>query len=437
MPKLEAIHDTAVRRASLSGRPPKYTDGVVEHTPTASSSFEASLSIVTLDTPPSRLPSFDGSVYTASFPTKPLPEYHEKVDDKGFRTRSFSNVSTRLRSASFVQARKSRLCMCGMIGILSAVLLLSASISTDVYLDKPRYDSLHKLAAKIHANLPLPHDLKRASPPLRIHHDVAAVPHAYPKPPECREVDFHDPGWIVHATTSNEGQSEQFEHPSLQLRKTAGETTFTQACADQWISRGTLCDELLGNSRNGTLPEAVVDFAWTFVEDSNHWVSWKDYYATGQRRYKAEQGTRTKNFRSHDQLRYGIRSVIKNAPFMRKASLLSASLPIAGPPESQDLESHLFEQTLEGTASCRIMQAPFWLNASLAVLPSSRIQLVSHWDAFSTSLTHSITNWRTNTLPVFNSHAIESQLANIADNAETLVYLNDDAYLSKVGKTVW
>lgn len=91
-------------------------------------------------------------------------------------------------------------------------------------------------------------------------------------------------------------------------------------------------------------------------------------------------------FRSHDELKFSLRSLEVYAPWVRKVHIVTAG------------------------------QTPAWLNTD-----HPKVHLVDHRDIFRDP----------SVLPVFNSHAIESQLHRIDGLAERYVYLNDDVFLGR------
>lgn len=91
-------------------------------------------------------------------------------------------------------------------------------------------------------------------------------------------------------------------------------------------------------------------------------------------------------FRNVDELRYLLRSIERNAPWLRYIHIVTNG------------------------------QVPGWLDLS-----HPRIRLVRHADIFQDQ----------NELPTFNSHAIELNLRHIPDLAETFIYFNDDTLLGR------
>lgn len=91
-------------------------------------------------------------------------------------------------------------------------------------------------------------------------------------------------------------------------------------------------------------------------------------------------------FRSHDELRYSLRSLEMFAPWIRRVHIVTAG------------------------------QVPHWLDTD-----HPRVNLVDHREIFADP----------SVLPVFNSHAIESQLHRIPGLAERYLYLNDDVFFGR------
>ena len=247
----------------------------------------------------------------------------------------------------------------------------------------------------------------------------------------CESLSVKQPGWALHSVQYGETVSVKGHR---ELRQTPGRRQMSAQCTDLWLSKGEVCLDLLNTTGGASRPlqEASVDFVWTFVEDTPHWTDWKDAFAYGQKKFGADRGTRTKNFRSYNQLQYSVRSVFQHAAFVSNAFLLSASLPLYAAPRSEDEGS--FDHHIEAPGLCRAMQVPAWVNTS-ALQHSRRLQIIPHWDLFHTTQCSQLSDWKAQTLPVFNSHAIESQLHNVPSDADALIYLNDDIYLSRVGET--
>ncbi|WP_051970245.1 stealth family protein [Kitasatospora azatica] len=129
-----------------------------------------------------------------------------------------------------------------------------------------------------------------------------------------------------------------------------------------------------------------VDAVLTWVDDSD--PAWR------QRREQAldalaeppATGGGAERFRSRDELRYCLRSIAMYAPWIRRVFLVTDG------------------------------QRPDWLAAEHPALT-----LITHQELFADPAV----------LPVFNSHAIESQLHRIPELAEHFLYFNDDMFLGR------
>lgn len=195
---------------------------------------------------------------------------------------------------------------------------------------------------------------------------------------------------------------------------TGSQRLMSLQCADQWISKGVLCAELLTDLNKPVQAdlEAPIDVVWTFVQNTPYFQAWKDEFARKTQLSNPSQGGRARNFRDLGQLKYSMRSVSQNMPFARTGSVLSTSLPCSLPNEATAPS-----EAVDPNRPCYKMQVPPWYNLT-SEGPSSKIRFIAHWDVFSSSLKDRIT-----TLPTFNSHAIESQLINVPGLSDTLVWL--------------
>ncbi len=133
------------------------------------------------------------------------------------------------------------------------------------------------------------------------------------------------------------------------------------------------------------LPEDVrfpIDVVYTWVDGNDPvWQRSRGRYSDSG--YHAESANPAR-YISRDELRYSLRALEQNAPWVRHVYLVTAG------------------------------QRPSWLNER-----SSRITVIDHADIFDDS----------DALPTFNSHAIESQLHHIDGLSERFLYFNDDMFL--------
>ncbi|MGW6175346.1 stealth conserved region 3 domain-containing protein [Arthrobacter sp. NPDC055138] len=172
-------------------------------------------------------------------------------------------------------------------------------------------------------------------------------------------------------------------------------TVFEFASADGLV----LADERLGCTVSA-LPAAggagrpmteftePVDLVYTWVDGADaEWRRARD--AAWARIHPGELNEFAGNeerFRTHDELRYSLRSVDYFAPWANHIYLLTAG------------------------------QVPEWLDKT-----NPRITVVDHRDVFADA----------DALPTFNSHAIEAQLHRIPGLSEHFLYLNDDVFFGR------
>ncbi|MEW2075666.1 stealth family protein [Streptomyces sp. NPDC013433] len=131
-----------------------------------------------------------------------------------------------------------------------------------------------------------------------------------------------------------------------------------------------------------------IDVVYTWVDDSDPvWRASRDRVRQG---FSAdglhEQAANDSRYTSRDELRYSLRSLHQNAPWVRNIYLVTAG------------------------------QVPSWLQARHA-----NLRVVDHREIFSDA----------SALPTFNSHAIESQLHHIPGLSECFLYLNDDVFFGR------
>ncbi|MGP3774851.1 stealth family protein [Streptomyces sp. SDT5-1] len=131
-----------------------------------------------------------------------------------------------------------------------------------------------------------------------------------------------------------------------------------------------------------------IDVVYTWVDDSDPvWRASRDR-VRGDLDVSAlhEQAANDSRFTSRDELRYSLRSLHQNAPWVRNIHLVTAG------------------------------QVPAWLN-----LQHPNLRVVDHREIFSDP----------RALPTFNSHAIESQLHHVPGLSECFLYLNDDVFFGR------
>lgn len=135
---------------------------------------------------------------------------------------------------------------------------------------------------------------------------------------------------------------------------------------------------------------AEVDVVYTWVDDTDPWWQARKQRAlttlTGEDTSFHTSAISDSRFKSHDELRYSLRSLEMYANWVRNIYIVTAG------------------------------QTPKWLDLS-----NPRIRIVSHEEIFG----------QRGKLPTFNSHAIESQLHHISGLSEHFLYLNDDVFFGR------
>jgi hypothetical protein len=131
-----------------------------------------------------------------------------------------------------------------------------------------------------------------------------------------------------------------------------------------------------------------VDIVYTWVDGVDpRWCSRKARYANADQLAELHDSAANEaRYFSRDELRYSLRSVAMYAPWVRRIHIVTDE------------------------------QIPSWLN-----LDHPKIRVIDHKEIFSDP----------SVLPVFNSHAIESQLHHIPDLAEHYLYFNDDFFIGR------
>ncbi|TAP27131.1 stealth conserved region 3 domain-containing protein [Arthrobacter sp. S41] len=132
-----------------------------------------------------------------------------------------------------------------------------------------------------------------------------------------------------------------------------------------------------------------IDAVYTWVDSAD--PEWQTAYREFKQSVPAGEAHPTSRdlgrYTSRDELKYSLRSLEMNMPWIRNIYLVTAG------------------------------QVPSWLNTE-----NTKIKLVSHAEIFDTP---------EECLPTFNSHAIETQLANIEGLSEHFIYVNDDIFFGR------
>ncbi|WP_324651088.1 stealth conserved region 3 domain-containing protein [Georgenia sp. H159] len=167
-------------------------------------------------------------------------------------------------------------------------------------------------------------------------------------------------------------------------RRQAWTTHLTSA---QWLDA-----DARGSVETGGLPHLFdvtgpIDAVYTWVDGEDAEWNARRLAALGvPAAQRTAEATHSARFRSHDELRYSLRSLEMFAPWVRRVHIVLAG------------------------------QVPEWLDTD-----HPRLRVVDHREIFTDP----------GVLPVFNSHAIESQLHHIPELAEQYLYLNDDVFFGR------
>ncbi|MER6452461.1 stealth family protein [Streptomyces sp900105245] len=131
-----------------------------------------------------------------------------------------------------------------------------------------------------------------------------------------------------------------------------------------------------------------IDVVYTWVDgnDPVHAARRQAHLSDGTAPRIHARETGASRYTSHDELKYSLRSLQMYAPFVRTVYLVTDG------------------------------QTPDWLDTS-----ATGIQVIDHKDVFSDPTA----------LPVFNSHAIETQLHHIEGLSEHYLYFNDDVFVGR------
>jgi hypothetical protein len=158
-------------------------------------------------------------------------------------------------------------------------------------------------------------------------------------------------------------------------------TRLASRCAGSEPELDTHADFVYDQADDVTFP---VDVVYTWVDGSD--PAWLTRRAAVSEDSSEVESTRAARFLSRDELRFSLRSLHANAPWVRNVFIVTDD------------------------------QQPPWLRDDV---PGVRV--VSHREIFRDQ----------SVLPTYNSHAIESQLHHIDGLSEHFVYLNDDMFIGR------
>lgn len=132
-----------------------------------------------------------------------------------------------------------------------------------------------------------------------------------------------------------------------------------------------------------------IDAVYTWVDSSD--PEWQTSYGKFKNSVPAAGSHPTSRdiarYTSRDELKYSLRSIEMNMPWIRNIYLVTAG------------------------------QTPRWLDTS-----NSKIKVIDHADIFESP---------EDCLPTFNSHAIETQISRISGLSEHFIYVNDDIFFGR------
>ncbi|VDC02620.1 unnamed protein product [Peniophora sp. CBMAI 1063] len=196
--------------------------------------------------------------------------------------------------------------------------------------------------------------------------------------------------------------------PSRSISGTPNWQHIPSSCLELILSDGASCT-------SDTMPEAQLDFVWTWVNSSDPvWhrarasISARLMGKAGEVDVDDEEGIA--HNRNYDELRHSIRSVLAHfQPYIRQFTILTS-----------DFASSVEESGLSPVL--RLGQVPQWLNST---------QDPSTWrdDGVRLRIQHHANLFKPYFETIFNNLAIESQFSNIQGVDDIFVYMNDDTYL--------
>lgn len=158
------------------------------------------------------------------------------------------------------------------------------------------------------------------------------------------------------------------------------------SCLEDWVGAGQLCAPLVQSP--AVLEASAMSVLWTWSNGSD------PYWAAAQQAYHGTRNSR--HFRTHNELRYSLRSVLRNLP----ANLLRGF--------------YLYTSDLPSTEGRKGL-LPSWLSTSMSQ-QSILVQPIFPHQVFKSSasrLLAEVNQWRQDALPTFNSMAIESQFPSV------------------------
>ncbi|KAJ7486619.1 hypothetical protein FB451DRAFT_1227651 [Mycena latifolia] len=208
------------------------------------------------------------------------------------------------------------------------------------------------------------------------------------------------------------------------IRSIASQAAVSDDCVEQWIAHG-----IWGSCQ---VEESKIDLIYTWVNGSDplhHKVRQK---ALANLNFASIHATNPKpkeaRFREHDELRYSLRSVRKATSSWKYTAVHLVTADV-NPEDPSNPDG-------------RLGLVPQWLNMDF-IPPRSDAGPPPVYLHHDSELFHLIPSgprqpssqevdaWRNNTLPTFNSHAVESQIPNLDPHlvSENIITLNDDNFM--------
>ncbi|KAJ7750763.1 hypothetical protein B0H14DRAFT_2981816 [Mycena olivaceomarginata] len=248
------------------------------------------------------------------------------------------------------------------------------------------------------------------------------------------------------------------------VRPIRAHAAIPMACLDRWVASGLWTEPCL----HGMVHEAQIDLVYVWVNGSCvsfpaaylhpssnqthlHITGRDPLHANSRRALLEATGYATKEarFREHDELRYSLRAARRATRLWLNSTWHVVTADMADPsPELRSTESTIARWPIAGCGSdaasrhCRLGLVPQWLDIECGFNISAQGQppIMLHHDTQLFHLTgdprselqaDDAAQWLAQVVPNFNSHAVESQLANLSPDivADNIVALNDDQFL--------
>lgn len=308
-----------------------------------------------------------------------------------------------------------------------------------------------------HPDAPIPSDSSSAQdvPSNTSTLDVPPISAALDVPPGTPD------GWYFYNHSATFESPLQVISETRPYHQTRSQRVMNRACADLWIARGQVCntmpDQIKSHVARGD--DGKLDVFWTWINGSEphlselRTIAAEEDNAQKKKVKKPDAGAAEHHFRDHDELRFSMRSVYQNVPshLIRQLHLFTSSLPYTSTNISIDDD----EMQTRG----RMGHIPTWLDLSKNDIEKPAINIIHHWENF--KVTENVLAkagfpsgdvgarmWRDKFLPTFNrcvalsdivslltrfrsSLTIESQFPHIEEFKDTLLYLNDDYFITR------